>query len=91
MARRLRNAAALTQLGKLVPRKIRECRDRLSTRLVRHQPQRQLVAPAVSQDRVALRGVHLPCTLPFSTLGLSTANICQKSQAIRCSVLSAEG
>ena len=65
MARRLRNAAALAHLGKLVPRKIRECRDRLSTRLVRHQPQRQLVAPAVAQDWVVLRGVHRPCTLLY--------------------------
>lgn len=90
MARCFRDATALAQLGKLVPRKIRECRDRLSTRLVRHQPQRQLVAPAIAQDRVVLRGVHRPQTLPFFTLGLSTANICQKPQAIRCSLVLAE-
>ena len=64
MPRRLRSAAALAQLRKLMPREIRQGGNRLGTRLMCDEPSRKFESPAVPQDRVIWRGVHRPYTLP---------------------------
>lgn len=47
MPRCLRSAVTLAQLRELMPREIRQCGNRLGTRLVRDEPSRKLVSPAV--------------------------------------------